>query len=159
MCFALDGQQFVAGSYVNSAGETRSLQDFDRRFLDNTVKKVEDLEYTNAWVRATSGLDIAADVRVSTQLDIIYGLYAHANVTGYGPRINMEENFMAMLQQAVSEVGPVVDNRSHYENRSDAQFNTYLGDAMFENFHTTMLRAGGSRAAQRSGGRQHHSFF
>ena len=159
VCFALDGQQFVAGSYVNSAGETRSLQDFDRRFLDNTVKKVEDLEYTNAWVRATSGLDIAADVRVSTQLDIIYGLYAHANVTGYGPRINMEENFMAMLQQAVSEVGPVVDNRSHYENRSDAQFNTYLGDAMFENFHTTMLRAGGSRAAQRSGGRQHHSFF
>nr|DAI56525.1 MAG TPA: hypothetical protein [Bacteriophage sp.] len=159
VCFALDGQQFVAGNYTNSAGELRSLQDFDRRFLDNTVKKVEDLEYTNAWVRATSGLDIAADVRVSTQLDIIYGLYAHANVTGYGPRINLEENFMAMLQQAVSEIGPVVDNRSHYENRSDAQFNTYLGDAMFENFNTTMLRAGGSRTASRNGGHRRHSFF
>lgn len=159
VCFALDGQQFVAGSYVNSAGETRSLQDFDRRFLDNTVKKVEDLEYTNAWVRATSGLDIAADVRVSTQLDIIYGLYAHANVTGYGPRVNMEEQFMALLQQAVSEVGPSVDNRSHYENRSDAQFNTYLGDAMFENFHTTMLRSNGGRQAARNGGHRRGSFF
>ena len=80
-------------------------------------------------------------------------------MTGYGPRVNMEEQFMALLQQAVSEVGPVVDNRSHYENRSDAQFNTYLGDAMFENFNATMLRAGGSRTTARNGGRAHHSFF
>ena len=149
----LNGRLMVEGSYHNNQTNTRrSLQDFGRLMLLNLVKGSRDsMETSRMWTMAQVDEQLSTEHRVGVHTDIIRQVAPHAEITGYGPRIDFEAVYIEALQRAMIEAGVVLINNNVAAPVGQFHYANYIGSAMIDNLQGTMVRNGSIRAGNGSG--------
>ena len=139
--FTLPNRRFLVGQYHNAqTGDTRSLQDVDRLFLDNNVNGIkENLEFTRALVGAQSDPRLEVQQGIGIQQEIVGTLLPHSRIVGYGARLEIENIYARAVHQCMLEVGPRLINRNVTNTFGQNMFANYIGSAMIDSLGRSIL--------------------
>lgn len=149
---AMNGRMFIEGAYRNPAGQNRSLQDFGRAFLLNTVNgSVEAMEMVRDWTMAQVDEGLETTQRLGIEGEIMRQVLPHAQVTGYSMQLDFESAFIEALQRGMAECGVFLTNNNVQVQSNQFYYATYANGSMIDNMQANLLRAAAPRQNGNSG--------
>lgn len=153
VCRTLDRRVTLMGQYHNSVtNTTRSIQDFDRRFLLNLVNgRPEQMELVRDWTMAQVEENLKPEQRIGIQQEIVRQVAAHAKINGYGLRVDFEDIYIHALYEAIAAAGMVLVNRNITQPTGQFYYANYINNSMLDNLGRSIMTQGTQRQSNFSG--------